>query len=78
MLRAPAAIAVWGSYGGGVGVDDGTVAWEHGLAGRHAREVVVELGSTAAWAYGEWGSVDRKSTRLNSSHIEPSRMPSSA
>ena len=26
----------------------------------------------------QWGSVDRKSTRLNSSHIQKSRMPSSA
>ena len=27
---------------------------------------------------GQWMKEDRKSTRLNSSHIEPSRMPSSA
>ena len=29
-------------------------------------------------AFAEGTSVDRKSTRLNSSHIEESRMPSSA
>ena len=28
--------------------------------------------------YGAWGELDRKSTRLNSSHIQKSRMPSSA
>ena len=28
--------------------------------------------------YPDWFQVDRKSTRLNSSHIEESRMPSSA
>ena len=28
--------------------------------------------------WGRWGKEDRKSTRLNSSHIQKSRMPSSA
>ena len=38
----------------------------------------------AAWIYvgphndGGWSQADRKSTRLNSSHSSPSRMPSSA
>ena len=30
------------------------------------------------WRHGDWIKIDRKSTRLNSSHIQKSRMPSSA
>ena len=43
-----------------------------------------DLGTSGTWvtwtvtAYLLTGSVDRKSTRLNSSHSSPSRMPSSA
>ena len=41
--------------------------------------VVAVLGSTAQAAETpRRGGVDRKSTRLNSSHIQKSRMPSSA
>ena len=32
----------------------------------------------AEWALEAWARADRKSTRLNSSHIQKSRMPSSA
>ena len=38
------------------------------------KPVAVRFGTRAA----EWGVLDRKSTRLNSSHIQKSRMPSSA
>ena len=34
--------------------------------------------SIVLWASLMWGLADRKSTRLNSSHIQKSRMPSSA
>ena len=34
--------------------------------------------SVGAWAVLVWSEQDRKSTRLNSSHIQKSRMPSSA
>ena len=36
------------------------------------------LGSAAVAAMTAGGKIDRKSTRLNSSHLEQSRMPSSA
>ena len=36
------------------------------------------LSSTLVVVTGEFGRTDRKSTRLNSSHIQKSRMPSSA
>ena len=38
---------------------------------------LVLLAAGAALAVGSW-TIDRKSTRLNSSHIQKSRMPSSA
>ena len=37
----------------------------------------VTAGATFGYAL-VWVVVDRKSTRLNSSHVQPSRMPSSA
>ena len=39
---------------------------------------VIAYGHDAARIHGVDADADRKSTRLNSSHIEPSRMPSSA
>ena len=36
------------------------------------------VGILLGWLYARTIIRDRKSTRLNSSHIEPSRMPSSA
>ena len=41
---------------------------------RVAKQAVIKAGQTA---YRDW-ETDRKSTRLNSSHEIPSRMPSSA
>ena len=44
------------------------------------KDVNLELGNGVTailWAYRDW-ETDRKSTRLNSSHITRSRMPSSA
>ena len=41
-----------------------------------AADIIV--GSLVLGAVGAWIRVDRKSTRLNSSHVSESRMPSSA
>ena len=50
--------------------------------GQAMAEAVIELATTALAAGGPVAAVgitkDRKSTRLNSSHIQKSRMPSSA
>ena len=46
-----------------------------GVGGQLGHDVMNEL---AKRGYEGMGSEDRKSTRLNSSHIEESRMPSSA
>ena len=40
--------------------------------------VVVELAEGSVEVLGAWSAIDRKSTRLNSSHHAISRMPSSA
>ena len=41
-------------------------------------EPKLDLGKLRAWKDGIVSKLDRKSTRLNSSHIQKSRMPSSA
>ena len=64
-------------------VKDGNAAgeWQDGACGgvaadgSWARFLVLD-GATTAYDPVRW--VDRKSTRLNSSHIQKSRMPSSA
>ena len=43
-----------------------------------ADESDVDTGETPVAIEGLWGGLDRKSTRLNSSHTDISRMPSSA
>ena len=51
---------------------------EHGLAREEAhRDASVRFGSKVAWRE-RMSEIDRKSTRLNSSHERRSRMPSSA
>ena len=57
-------------HGGGPGAA-GEFGWGHniGALGRHGRAIAVDQ-----IGFG----LDRKSTRLNSSHIQKSRMPSSA
>ena len=64
---------------------DGTPAWARVRAGKTGR--FVPLGSSEVTADGlktpcrrtrSGASIDRKSTRLNSSHLKLSRMPSSA
>ena len=70
---------------------DGRVAIITGGAGAFGRataELFIEHGARVVLAdvnadhgkqvAGELGAADRKSTRLNSSHIQKSRMPSSA
>ena len=54
--------------------DDGGTTWS-GIAG-FDRDIVARL--AAAFIATPDGPIDRKSTRLNSSHIQKSRMPSSA
>ena len=73
-----------GEHGGGGGAVAGRVVGLLGdLAhhlGAHVLELVLELdllGDGDA-VLGDAGSADRKSTRLNSSHIAVSRMPASA
>ena len=39
---------------------------------------IIALGYTMVYGIAKMLNLDRKSTRLNSSHIEESRMPSSA
>ena len=46
--------------------------------GWYYRVTLPELGQTIAFMYSIDDPVDRKSTRLNSSHLDLSRMPSSA
>ena len=46
--------------------------------GRKVKGVQIEYGDSLEIIYFEDSTQDRKSTRLNSSHIEESRMPSSA
>ena len=49
------------------------------LAATAAREVAEETGIVASrYQLTDWQHTDRKSTRLNSSHTDISRMPSSA
>ena len=50
--------------------EDGMVGWHHQLDGHEFKQ--------APGVGDGQGSLDRKSTRLNSSHTRPSRMPSSA
>ena len=50
---------------------------------RHGHTVYVETGAGVGSGFSDAqyeaaGAIDRKSTRLNSSHTRPSRMPSSA
>ena len=54
--------------------------WEAILAVLEAERSRMTVGVTAGWveADGRVVPLDRKSTRLNSSHIQKSRMPSSA
>ena len=52
------------------GVDSAMYAWR--------RANVAELNQRGRVAWERLGRLDRKSTRLNSSHIQKSRMPSSA
>ena len=41
-------------------------------------KILITLGFAAVYRFGSFVVLDRKSTRLNSSHIATSRMPSSA
>ena len=47
-------------------------------AGSSERFAVIRQRTRSDYPYPDRGQIDRKSTRLNSSHITPSRMPSSA
>ena len=49
---------------------------EKGIQKKAKAEITPKIGYTA-WGYRDW-ETDRKSTRLNSSHLKLSRMPSSA
>ena len=49
-----------------------------GVAGGSARAEYPERQITLVACFPAGGGTDRKSTRLNSSHIQKSRMPSSA
>ena len=55
-------------------------AWSYGLPELYAPEgnLIANPGCYATAALLALGPLDRKSTRLNSSHYSPSRMPSSA
>ena len=57
----------------------------YGASETVAGDLIAELGlrerlfvATKVWTSGREEGIDRKSTRLNSSHIQKSRMPSSA
>ena len=43
-----------------------------------AYDILTHVARTSMGYYGLGTMADRKSTRLNSSHVQPSRMPSSA
>ena len=62
------------------GPDGTTVLMDAGNTGKGTNEVVPYLQSIGIQAANglDYTIVDRKSTRLNSSHIQKSRMPSSA
>ena len=69
-LRLPAAVfAVAGEPTTELARTGAAAAREHGA------DVIAAIGGGSVI---DLGKADRKSTRLNSSHIEPSRMPSSA
>ena len=65
-------------------IDTGTTATSSGTGGGTVEAVYqINVGPAyvvplVGWGAGAWGSGDRKSTRLNSSHVSESRMPSSA
>ena len=48
------------------------------MDGSHPQAIVVDVGPALSLAFSLEPLGDRKSTRLNSSHIQKSRMPSSA
>ena len=55
---------------------DGQINWITAIA-----MTAFHVGAVAAFFFIDWGAIataDRKSTRLNSSHVSESRMPSSA
>ena len=62
--------------GAGQGVFAAAFAGE--VLGAHVTRGFLVASAVAAVALAGRRAGDRKSTRLNSSHIEPSRMPSSA
>src|ERR1051326_5982257 len=78
---------VWAATAGAIGCNLGSlVAYELGnyggrpLVERYGRWILMGR-RELDWAdqfFNRWGYLDRKSTRLNSSHIPLSRMPSSA
>ena len=53
-------------------------ACRHLMADHGAAWTVSEMASAKALNFNDQKSLDRKSTRLNSSHLKLSRMPSSA
>ena len=57
-------------------VKSGDCAW--GDKGERMRLFLNDAGYGKAKEFQEQGKIDRKSTRLNSSHLKLSRMPSSA
>ena len=54
-----------------------TTDWSHGQPVPFIREIAEQWRKTYDWRKHE-AALDRKSTRLNSSHVTTSRMPSSA
>ena len=67
------------SHGNELGIDPRRITWKRvmDMNDRALRDIVVSLGGMAN-GYPREEGLDRKSTRLNSSHIPLSRMPSSA